>query len=46
MFDNNSRLTSQETAKEFSIQHTGIGDHIKSLGFVLKQSVWIPHEFT
>ncbi|GFW32826.1 histone-lysine N-methyltransferase SETMAR [Trichonephila clavipes] len=43
MLENNSHLTSQEIAEEFGIHHTTVGDHIKSLGFVLKRSVWVPH---
>ncbi|GFW06522.1 histone-lysine N-methyltransferase SETMAR [Trichonephila clavipes] len=46
MLENNPHLTSQEIAEEFGIHHTTVGDHIKSLGFVLKQSVWVPHELT
>ncbi|GFW59275.1 histone-lysine N-methyltransferase SETMAR [Trichonephila clavipes] len=46
MLENNSHLTSQEIAEEFGIHHTTVGDHIKSLGFVLKRSVWVPHELT
>lgn len=46
MLENNPRLTSREFVEEFAIHHTTIGDHIKSLGFVLKQSVWVPHELT
>ncbi|GFV82273.1 mariner Mos1 transposase [Trichonephila clavipes] len=33
-------------SEEFGIHHTTVGDHNKSLGFVLKQSVWVPHELT
>ncbi|GFS72098.1 histone-lysine N-methyltransferase SETMAR [Trichonephila clavipes] len=46
MLENYSHLTSQEIAEEFGIHHTTVGDHIKSHGFVLKQSVWVPHELT
>ncbi|GFT60541.1 histone-lysine N-methyltransferase SETMAR [Trichonephila clavipes] len=46
MLENNSYQTSQEIAEEFGIHHTIVGDHIKSLGFVLKRSVWVPHELT
>lgn len=46
MLENNPHLTSREIAEEFGIHHTTVGDHIKSLGFVLKQSVWVPHELT
>ncbi|GFX65757.1 histone-lysine N-methyltransferase SETMAR [Trichonephila clavipes] len=50
MLGNNPHLTSREIAEEFGIHHTHtrttFGDYIKSLGFVLKQSVWIPHELT
>ncbi|GFV43672.1 histone-lysine N-methyltransferase SETMAR [Trichonephila clavipes] len=46
MLENNSHLTSQEIAEEFGIHHTTVRDHIKSLGFVLKRSVWVPHELT
>ncbi|GFW36461.1 mariner Mos1 transposase [Trichonephila clavipes] len=46
MLENNPHLTSQEIAKEFGIHHTTVGDYIKSFGFVLKQSVWVPHELT
>ncbi|GFT07793.1 histone-lysine N-methyltransferase SETMAR [Trichonephila clavipes] len=46
MLENNSHLTSQEIAEKFGIHHTTVGDHIKSLGFVLKRSVWVPHELT
>ncbi|GFV44936.1 mariner Mos1 transposase [Trichonephila clavipes] len=44
MLENNPHLSSQEIAEEFGIHHTTVGDHIKSLGFVLKRSVWVPHE--
>ncbi|GFT25711.1 histone-lysine N-methyltransferase SETMAR [Trichonephila clavipes] len=43
MLENNPHLTSQEIAEEFDIQHTTVEDHIKSLGFALKRSVWVPH---
>ncbi|GFV29646.1 histone-lysine N-methyltransferase SETMAR [Trichonephila clavipes] len=46
MLENNPHLTSQEIAEEFGIHHPTVGDHIKSLGFVLKRSVWVPHELT
>ncbi|GFW68365.1 histone-lysine N-methyltransferase SETMAR [Trichonephila clavipes] len=46
MLENNPHLTSREIAEEFGIHHTAVGDHIKSLGFVLKQSVWVQHELT
>ncbi|GFT62740.1 histone-lysine N-methyltransferase SETMAR [Trichonephila clavipes] len=46
MLENNRHLTSQEIAEELSILHITVGDHIKSLGFVLKRSVWVPHELT
>ncbi|GFX45088.1 histone-lysine N-methyltransferase SETMAR [Trichonephila clavipes] len=46
MLENNPHLTSQEIAEEFGIHHTTVEDHIKSLGFVLKRSVWVPHELT
>ncbi|GFX31384.1 histone-lysine N-methyltransferase SETMAR [Trichonephila clavipes] len=46
MLENNPHLTSQEIAEEFGIHHTSVGDHIESLGFVLKRSVWVPHELT
>ncbi|GFW91930.1 histone-lysine N-methyltransferase SETMAR [Trichonephila clavipes] len=46
MLENNPHLTSGEIAEEFGIRHTTVGDHIKSLVFVLKQSVWVPHELT
>ncbi|GFV51120.1 histone-lysine N-methyltransferase SETMAR [Trichonephila clavipes] len=36
----------EKKSKEFGIHHTTVGDHIKSLGLVLKQSVWVPHELT
>ncbi|GFU77807.1 histone-lysine N-methyltransferase SETMAR [Trichonephila clavipes] len=46
MLENNPHLTSQEIAEEFGIHHTTVGINIKSLGFVLKRSVWVPHELT
>ncbi|GFU89071.1 histone-lysine N-methyltransferase SETMAR [Trichonephila clavipes] len=46
MLENNPHLTSQEISEEFGIHHTTVGYHIKSLGFVLKRSVWVPHELT
>ncbi|GFV06745.1 mariner Mos1 transposase [Trichonephila clavipes] len=46
MLENNSHLTSREIAEEFGIHHTTAADYIKSLGFVLKQSVWVPRELT
>lgn len=46
MLETNPHLTSPEIVEEFGIHHTTDGDHIKSLGFVLKQSVWVPHELT
>ncbi|XP_015911681.1 histone-lysine N-methyltransferase SETMAR-like [Parasteatoda tepidariorum] len=46
MLENNPHLTSREIAEEFGIHHTTVGDHIKSLGLVLKQSVCVPHELT
>ncbi|GFV37552.1 histone-lysine N-methyltransferase SETMAR [Trichonephila clavipes] len=46
MLENNPHLTSQEIAEEFDIHHTNVGDHIKSLGLVLKRSAWVPHELT
>ncbi|GFV34005.1 histone-lysine N-methyltransferase SETMAR [Trichonephila clavipes] len=39
ILENNPHLTSQEIAEEFGIHHTTVGDHIKSLGFVLKHNV-------
>ncbi|GFX88756.1 histone-lysine N-methyltransferase SETMAR [Trichonephila clavipes] len=44
--ENNPHLTSQQTAEELGIHHTTVGDHIKSLGFVLQRSVWVPRELT
>ncbi|XP_071033855.1 histone-lysine N-methyltransferase SETMAR-like [Parasteatoda tepidariorum] len=44
MLENNPHLPSREIAEEFGIYYTTVGDHIKSLGFVLKLSVWVPHE--
>ncbi|GFV37129.1 histone-lysine N-methyltransferase SETMAR [Trichonephila clavipes] len=44
MLENNPHLTSQEIAEEYGILHTTVGDHIKSHGFVLNRSVWVPHE--
>ncbi|GFV88293.1 histone-lysine N-methyltransferase SETMAR [Trichonephila clavipes] len=46
MLENNPHLTSQEIAEEFGNPDTTVGDHIKSLGFVLKRSVWVLHELT
>ncbi|GFS99535.1 histone-lysine N-methyltransferase SETMAR [Trichonephila clavipes] len=46
ILENNPHLTSQEIAEEFGIHHRTVGDHIKSLAFVLKRSVWVPHELT
>ncbi|GFV47752.1 mariner Mos1 transposase [Trichonephila clavipes] len=46
MLENNPHLTIREIAEEFGIHHTTVGDHIKSLGFVLKRSVWVPHGLT
>ncbi|GFX26542.1 histone-lysine N-methyltransferase SETMAR [Trichonephila clavipes] len=46
MLKNNPHLTSREIAEEFGIHHTTVEDHIKSLGFVLKQNIWVPHELT
>ncbi|GFS94235.1 histone-lysine N-methyltransferase SETMAR [Trichonephila clavipes] len=46
MLENNPHLTSREIAEEFGNYYTTVGDHIESLGFVLKQSVWVPHELT
>ncbi|GFX46202.1 histone-lysine N-methyltransferase SETMAR [Trichonephila clavipes] len=46
MLENNPHLTSREIAEEFGIHHTTVGDYIISLGFVFKQSVWVPHELT
>ncbi|GFV36543.1 histone-lysine N-methyltransferase SETMAR [Trichonephila clavipes] len=46
MLENNPHLTSREIAEEFGIHDTTVGDYIKYLGFVLKQSVWVPHELT
>ncbi|GFX83081.1 histone-lysine N-methyltransferase SETMAR [Trichonephila clavipes] len=46
MLENNLHLASQEIAEEFSIHHTTVGDPIKSLGIILKRSVWVPHELT
>ncbi|GFX44538.1 histone-lysine N-methyltransferase SETMAR [Trichonephila clavipes] len=46
MLENNPHLTSRGIAEEFGIHHTTVGDYIKSLGFVLKQSVSVPHELT
>ncbi|GFV87819.1 histone-lysine N-methyltransferase SETMAR [Trichonephila clavipes] len=46
MLENNPHLTNQEIAEEFGIHHTTVGDHIKSLGFVLKRGDWVPYELT
>lgn len=46
MLENYPHLTSREISEEFGIHHTTVGDHIKSLGFMLKQSVWVPLELT
>ncbi|GFS77522.1 histone-lysine N-methyltransferase SETMAR [Trichonephila clavipes] len=46
MLENNPHFTSQEVAEEFGIHHTTVRDNIKSLGFVLKRSVLVPHELT
>ncbi|GFW68847.1 histone-lysine N-methyltransferase SETMAR [Trichonephila clavipes] len=46
MLENNPHLTSREIAEEFGIHHTTVGDDIKYLVFVLKQSVWVPLELT
>ncbi|GFW84946.1 histone-lysine N-methyltransferase SETMAR [Trichonephila clavipes] len=44
MLEIKPHLTSREIAEEFGIHHTTVRDHINPLGFVLKQSVWVPHE--
>ncbi|GFT99875.1 histone-lysine N-methyltransferase SETMAR [Trichonephila clavipes] len=46
MLKNNSHLTSKEIAEEFGIHHTTVGDHIKSLGLVVKRSNCVPYELT
>ncbi|GFV36890.1 mariner Mos1 transposase [Trichonephila clavipes] len=46
MLENDPHLTSREIAEEFGIHHITVGDYVKSLGFVLKQSVLAPHELT
>ncbi|GFU92738.1 histone-lysine N-methyltransferase SETMAR [Trichonephila clavipes] len=46
MLENNALLTSRKMTEEYGIHHTTVGDYIKYLGFVLKQSVWVPHELT
>ncbi|GFS90743.1 histone-lysine N-methyltransferase SETMAR [Trichonephila clavipes] len=46
MLENNPHLTSREIAEEFGIHRTAVEDYIKSLGFVLKQSIWVSHELT
>ncbi|GFY26746.1 histone-lysine N-methyltransferase SETMAR [Trichonephila clavipes] len=46
MLENNPHLTSQKIAEEFGIHHTMVGYYIESIGFVLKQSVWVTHELT
>ncbi|GFU18345.1 histone-lysine N-methyltransferase SETMAR [Trichonephila clavipes] len=46
MLENNPYLTSPEISEELDIYHTTVGDYIKSLGFVLKLSVSVPHELT
>ncbi|GFT94459.1 histone-lysine N-methyltransferase SETMAR [Trichonephila clavipes] len=46
MLENNPYFTSQQIAEEFGILHITVGGDIKSLGFVLKWSVWVPHELT
>ncbi|GFX02226.1 histone-lysine N-methyltransferase SETMAR [Trichonephila clavipes] len=39
LLENNPHLTCQEIAEEFGIHHTTVGDHIKSLAFVVKRNV-------
>ncbi|GFY25924.1 histone-lysine N-methyltransferase SETMAR [Trichonephila clavipes] len=46
LLENNPHLTCQEIAEEFGIHPTTVGNHIKSLAFVLKRSVWVSHELT
>ncbi|GFW67281.1 histone-lysine N-methyltransferase SETMAR [Trichonephila clavipes] len=46
MLENNPHLTRHKIEEEFGIHHATVGNHIKSIGFVLKRSVWVPHELT
>ncbi|GFU82583.1 histone-lysine N-methyltransferase SETMAR [Trichonephila clavipes] len=46
LLEKNPHLTSEEISKVFAIHHTTVGDLIKPLEFVLKRSVWVPHELT
>ncbi|GFX89045.1 histone-lysine N-methyltransferase SETMAR [Trichonephila clavipes] len=46
MLENNPHLTSREIAEEFGINHTTVGDHIKSLGNIISNSSKIKYPST
>lgn len=46
MLDNNPHLSTRQIGQELGISHTVAGEHIKALGFVLKQANWVPHHLS
>lgn len=43
--ENNLHSTSLQIAEEFVVNHKPDRNHIKFIGFVLKQSIWYPYWF-
>lgn len=46
MLESIPQLTTREIGKKFRINHSTAARHIKHLGFILKQSIWVPHNLT
>lgn len=46
MLESNPHLTTRAIAKQLGIHHSTAEEHIKHLGFVLRQSIWVPHNLT
>ena len=46
MLESNPHLMTRAIAKKFGIHHSTAEEHIKNLGFILKQNIWVPHNLT
>ena len=46
MLESKPHLTTTAIAKEIGIHHSTAEEHNKNFGFILKQSIWVPHNLT
>lgn len=46
MLEDDPHLTTREIGEKLGIHYTTVADKIKSIGFILKLNIWVPHELT